>query len=52
MKNSKKEPRGISDEQYHPSNAKEESGLTSRQREILKETMKRHDKVLKRLSEM
>jgi hypothetical protein len=52
MKNQKKEPHSVSDEQGHPSNTKEESSLTSRQKEILKETMKRHDKALKRLSEM
>jgi hypothetical protein len=53
MKNPRKELHDIADVSGEPSLAEEEKGgLTSRQKNILENTMNRHDKAFKRLAKM
>ena len=55
MKNQRKEFHDLSDELNHPAKIEEKTadkGLTQRQKKILGETKRRHDKALRRLAQM
>ncbi len=55
MKNQRKELHDVSEELSHPVKIEEkiaEKGLTQRQKIILGETKRRHDKALRRLAQM